>query len=387
MASEPNSPELMHPGEDFSRFGHAVIGDHKNASEPSYSFPQEGPDDGIFPWPEGGSGTTAIRYIFWRHIEENGEELAKAIQGADVVALEAVATADPNDPDLSNKKVEIRTDRIITNHLLGAELTPDEEHVIKRATKSGQVPPEEERKAWFEDFGHIGPAYISLIGSGVRCEWLNVEYRHSSKISRLEQEEESTRHKFSDHVVNSGASFNRLMNISFDGIRAQFAPLAFREKITEKQLEKITQRYAGANIAVVYGAAHTLMSRMITMPNVHMQRLFLPDHEKPSPYESIYKNTHAIRDIVRVTDVAPEIPLRYHVLDRIVLYEFSGRRKRAKKEKYIERYNRLTPEDKENLLEQVMQLWQDEIPENKPGYYLKILKRHKATKKIIKATI
>lgn len=380
MTPRALTPELIHPSESFQDFSENMYRDYRNRNNPQSSFPLP-ESDGSFAWPEKSVGSTALRYIFWQHIEENSGSLPRAVEGCDILALEGVGSLDPNNPNLSHLRVSRNNRRIIVNGLLGADLSPHEQRVFDGALESGKVIPDDisSQEFWLNQVNSdYRPAIKSFIGSGTRLEWLDVEAKHSHKMSQLEKKDNEALYDF-NYQFRAGANFDHLVQRLIRAKKPEADVMDFREKITQNQLEKLVRQYPGKNIAVVYGSAHLVLTRMISQPDMSTQRIFLEsgNAEVAERSSNIHSVGSANQAVLRVSRSAPELLIRLEVMDRMAFTLLSGK-------KDISKYSRLSSAQRTEMLEQVRSLWADEIPLDSAQNIKRIRKRLKVTKKILK---
>lgn len=388
MASNPLAPltpELIHPSETPEVFSGRMLTDQQNRNNSQHSFPLPVVWE-TYPWPEKNVGSTVVRHVFWRHIGENAPRLVEVINGCDVLALEGTGNTDPNNPDLSDLKVKRNTVSVIINGLLGADLTKDEKRIFDKHVEDETNPDISSRQAWLASHHNVyGQVFANLLDSGTRVEWLDVEARHSSKMWKFDEvfDEALTGFYYQFH---KGASFDTLVQALVTAKVAEAKMTDFREQIAKRQLEKLVEKYKGANIAVVYGASHVAMTRMIETPGVTMQRVFLKPEGDVSEVEksnNVNSIEHAGSNILRATGSVSQSLIETEVLDRIAFSLLVGKRDK----KYLNRYVRLGYLEKAGLLEEVMDLWKDGMPLATKADIKQIEKRLNTTKKIIKSSL
>lgn len=380
MPSRNNgNPEVLHPSESTADFFiHSAV-DHRNYHDLATSpgFPPKNSGDNSVDWPSD-PGVTAVRFVFWSHIPESAQQLVGAVAHSDVVAFESFDAMDPGSDDLSQEKIETVQFRAFINHCLGGKLKPAEEQVLSRLDKKKK---HKSVTGALDDYeNYYGPALKSLFGTGARAEFLDVDIRHSQKMDRLEDDINANRRRFRG-LLSDGASFDALTESMLEFSTAQGAFHGFRERIAQRQIEKLVAGNPGANIAVVYGAGHLILPRMIEKHDLTMQRVFLQDEDKVSNLKGsrVWYNANAIEDMIKSGLTPPEFSVQQAVLDRMAEIILIS-------PLVLRRYYKLDPEKKALLLEKVKKLWKDEIPKDEPKSRRKTRKRLSATRmKLIRA--
>lgn len=384
MSSKPLTPELMHPAESRVEFSDNIFRDQQNRTNPNYGFPAPESGDG-FPWPEKEAGATTLRYVFWRHTPENAPNLAEAIDGCDVLALEGTGNVDPGHPNLSNLKVRSRNRNILINGFLGAVLSDEEKRAYRHLSENNPVASSTDaQRQWVEGLDNVyGVALGGLVGSGTRLEWLDVELRHSQRMNKLDKQADEALTDFYYHF-RAGASFDELVKAAISAKGEEAKTYDFREKIAQNQVERLVKTYPGSNIAIVYGASHLAMTRMISMPGLAMQRVFLSPEDDAQAIDrskNINSVPNANTSILRATKSVSAPLIRLEVVDRMAFSLLKGKRDK----KHLDRYCRLDFNERAELVGEIIELWKDRISLESPGFRKQIDKRLKATRKIIKS--
>jgi hypothetical protein len=369
-------PEMMHPSEDFTGFSQNISHDYINRHNPEFSFPPPDSSNSL-QWPERHLGATAVRYIFWRHTQENGPKLVEAVQGCDVLALEAMAITKSVE-SVTDFKLELNRSHSVINGLLGADLNPQEQTIFDTVSKNGEINTGT-KEIWLHTLSdRYVPALKSLIDSGTRLVTLDVRAKHSQKIIERDKKRDEARRNVSRQILEAAVDFDTLKQSLLERVHIEMETESFRENLAHKQIEKTIEKYQGAKIAVVYGARHLLLTRMMNRPDVHTQRVFLGREQEPE-YEHMkpaIDNADTVGSILRVCGQVPDSYLQREVLDRIAEWVLS-------KKKFL-KYCELSESQKTERLEPIMELWQDCIAEDDPKFDKKTWKRLKTTKKILK---
>jgi hypothetical protein len=202
-------------------------------------------------------------------------------------------------------------------------------------------------------------------------------------MSKLDEQADEALSDYYYHF-RAGASFDELIKAAISAKGEEAKTHDFREKIAQSQVEKLVKTYPGSNIAIVYGASHLAMTRMIAMPGIVMQRVFLkPEDDAQAVDRSNNINSvgNANTSILRATKSVSAPLIRLEIVDRMAFSLLKGKRDK----KHLDRYYRLDFNERAMLVEEVMELWKDRISLESPSFRKQIDKRLKATRKIIKS--
>lgn len=373
--------ELLHPYETSSDFMFGVYASHERKISTRSSFPSvEQLSD--LEWSEDSSQTTNLRFVYWAHVAENAESLAVATHGSDVIAIESVAVAEADESE-SDIKLSYGIYKANINHLTGAQLTPQEEHIVKQfsAKKRDALSDEDTAKEYLSESETYGPLMCSLIGSGVRIEFLDLSPRHTHRYSKLKEKREQSFDAVID-MVYSGKGFEEIAGYALRVCAVNAEMLGSRDIIAANQISKLVDKNKGANMSIVYGSGHLMLTRMILSHEIAMQRVFVEDlSDKDTEADKHNHLKYAVEAVLR-TDRRARIPIGYALpitADMIAMSVFEH-------EDELGLFLNTDSKEKVDAEYEIAALWKSEIPQDGSRKAKKELaKRIKQTRKIVKS--
>jgi hypothetical protein len=224
---------------------------------------------------------TIARFVIWQHTIDNAAQLPGYIQGCSVVALESSA-----DQRLSaseqrkQERIEEQHDAVL-NLWTGADLTDEERSIVKPWLDLPLPDLYAHRKKYVKEtlpiYKEYEPLIKSLMNSGTRVQFVDTRLQHVKELYKFLNVEKRAESMFLK-VAKTTMVYEELAQKFVDLRRAMGATLAYRDRISTKQLGELCDTHQGDQVAAVYGAAHLALERRlrIAKPEIDTSLAYVP---------------------------------------------------------------------------------------------------------------
>jgi hypothetical protein len=247
----------------------------------------EVPDDQDFPSESGlaarpVNGGSIVRFVFWSHVVENQKLVIPLLEGSDILAFEEHQYAAGGVKNVSHRQ-ELSASAKDVDLMISALISGSCDTQTERRFKKRNIPIQslltksvEERQDFVKrlcraDF--YAEVLASRVGKTQKIESLDLGIKESNQYEKLIALEDQAKQDF-NLAIGVGADWETITGSCIKLINAENNTRHYRETHSTKQIEKLIRQNPGKVIAVLYGGAHLMLTRMVgtTMPGVSMQR-------------------------------------------------------------------------------------------------------------------
>jgi hypothetical protein len=229
-------------------------------------------------------GATTLRFVFWTHVSENQKHVIPLLEGCHVIAREgtlskvytsekrrqrmaaAFERSDERDTKVMSQPKGLAKQARLKYRNWALKLTNDKEHL--------------------EIMRHF-------VGSLEATKRLDIGPMEAPEYQRLEANAKELEDK-SYEAFQTFDSWGGLSARVLRGAKAHAKSLEFRETVAQHQIEKLVADYPGRTIGVLYGEGHHLLTRLIKVNDVALQRQFAQNEEYVEPQKLAYSSAYSV---------------------------------------------------------------------------------------------
>ena len=235
------------------------------------------------------------------------------------------------------------------------------------------MPREERQRILTEVLPLYAPVFSPYVDQIEKLVKLDSEPQHAEQERAMHKEKDDAKHDLIEAIAYGGLSWDEVVELTKKTLITDAKYIEFRDEIAAQQIKKLAKDHPGKTIGIIYGSAHQLLTRMVDIGGVSMQRQFAMPVESSKSVQGFVNIYTTLLNTARAGFFDEKLLEKY-----VALYIALT----TTNDKLVKKLRGMDATEFDALVPQIKELWSESLHES-PDKSIKIYERFKRTEKLL----